>query len=350
MATELSRSPPRIPGPAAQRGWPWIGEPEPPPRPVGDAWPRISVVVPSFNQGRFLEEALRSILLQGYPHLELLVLDGGSTDASVEILERYDGQIDFWVSEGDEGQSDAINKGFRRASGDLLTFFGSDDVYLPGAFFDAARRWSENPGCGAVVGAFRFLDGSSRPISEPIPPRLPGPTPTDLALAHPSSWRLHQVATFYDRRALDRVGRSVRRELVYVMDRELLYRVCREFPIVTSGETYALFRRHEDSKSVSVILPFCREMASLHLLEPPVGEAKEARRRRRRFARHWQARGFLKLAQARGPSLKASAALLSALRNDPGLWFRRGYWHRWWTTMSKALSSSADAVSGAPSS
>ncbi len=342
---------PALPSDPAQDtdlGWPWDFDPqEPPARPPGGAWPRISVVVPSFNQGGFLEETLRSILLQGYPNLELLVIDGGSSDASVDILNRYDHEIDFWVSEKDEGQSDAINKGFDRATGDLLTFFGSDDVYLPGTFFDAARRWLENPGCGAVVGAFRFLDELSRPASQAIPARSPAATPTDLALAHPSSWRLHQVATFYDRRALDTVGRSVRRELVYVMDRELLYRVCREFPIITSAQTYALFRRHEDSKSVSVILPFCREMADLHRMGSSPEEDAETQRRRQRYARYWQARGYLKLAQAQGASLKATSPLLRALRVQPSLLRNRGYWRQWLEAFGWASKISTDSPPGA---
>lgn len=293
------------------------------------ALPRISIVIPSFNQGAFLEETLRSIFAQDYPNLELLVIDGGSDDGTVEILERYDERIDHWVSEPDGGQSDAINKGFERAGGDLMTFFGSDDVYLPGAFADAARCWRENPGCGAVVGSFRFMDESSRPVSEVIPPRLPGPTPADLALADPRSWRLHQVATFYDRRALDEVGRWVRPELAYTMDRELLYRVCRAFPVATSERTYALFRRHPESKSVSVILPFCREMGSLHRMGASPAEDRETRARRRAWENYWRARGHLKLAQARSPSPAAVGPLLAAPRFRPGLLLEGGYWRKW---------------------
>ena len=220
----------------------------------------------------------------------------------------------------------------------------------PGLFSTPARRWLENPGCGAVVGAFRFTDQTSQPVSPAIPPRLPGETPTDLALADPSSWRLHQVATFFDRKALDQVGRSVRPELSYVMDRELLYRVCRKFPVVISSKVYALFRRHEDSKSVSVILPFCREMASLHLLDAPPEEAPQVRRRRTAFVRHWDARGYLKLAKSRSPSAGAILALLRALRRQPKLLRQRSYWGRFLEALGLRSASPSSPGPSSPAS
>ena len=91
----------------------------PPVRPDGSAWPRISIVTPSYNQGQFIEETIRSILLQGYPDLEYIIIDGGSTDQSVEIIRKYEPWLTYWVSEKDRGQSHAINKGFERASGEI---------------------------------------------------------------------------------------------------------------------------------------------------------------------------------------------------------------------------------------
>jgi glycosyltransferase involved in cell wall biosynthesis len=99
-----------------------------------EPWPRISVVTPSFNQGRFLEETIRSVLLQGYPDIEYIVIDGGSTDESVEVIEKYSPWLHYWVSEPDRGQSNAINKGFQRATGSLYAYINSDDLYEPGAF------------------------------------------------------------------------------------------------------------------------------------------------------------------------------------------------------------------------
>src|SRR5262245_42483223 len=107
------------PAPPAKKGWPWTEESSPFAQDMRDqhVWPRITVITPSFNQGRFIEETIRSVLLQGYPDLEYLVLDGGSTDNSVDIIKEYSPWISYWVSKPDAGQSDAINRGLHRASG-----------------------------------------------------------------------------------------------------------------------------------------------------------------------------------------------------------------------------------------
>lgn len=119
--------------PAGRTGWPWT---EAPPAAIYSArtnWPRVTIITPSFNQAAFLEETLRSVLLQGYPNLEYIVIDGGSTDGSRGILEKYSPWLDFWISEPDRGQSDAINKGLARATGEWVNWLNSDDCLLPGA-------------------------------------------------------------------------------------------------------------------------------------------------------------------------------------------------------------------------
>src|ERR1700738_1526878 len=109
-------------------GWPWTTETPrlPAVRPDGSRWPRITIVTPSFNQGQFIEETIRSVLLQGYPNLEYIIIDGGSTDNTVEIIKKYEPWIACWVSEKDRGQSDALNKGFARATGQILAWLCSD--------------------------------------------------------------------------------------------------------------------------------------------------------------------------------------------------------------------------------
>lgn len=286
-------------------------------------------MVTSYRQGSFLEETLRSVLLQAYPELELLVVDGGSDDGSVEILRRYEPWLASWTSEPDRGQSDAVNKGLARATGDVVTFLGSDDVYEPGALQDVARRFLEHPECGVIAGAFRFMDEASRRLPEVHPPRLPGPGPHDLALLDPASWRLHQVSTFYSRRALDVVGRRVREDLDYTMDRELLYRVCRRFPAVTVERTYAAFRRHSASKTMAKILPMSREMAGLHLLDAPAGEPRAVKRRRRALWRERRSRGYLKLADSGAGRWRSAGALLQAASFRPSLVLRRHYVASW---------------------
>jgi Glycosyl transferase family 2 len=123
----LSELPPPPPG---KTGWPWTEESRrlPSQTSEGYPWPRISVVTPSFNQSEFIEGTIRSILLQGYPNLEYLVIDGGSTDNTVELIKKYSSWISYWVSEPDAGQSDAINRGLKAASGDFATWINSDDM------------------------------------------------------------------------------------------------------------------------------------------------------------------------------------------------------------------------------
>jgi glycosyltransferase involved in cell wall biosynthesis len=94
-------------------------------------WPKISIVTPSYNQGQFIEETIRSVLFQGYPNLEYIIIDGGSTDNTVEIIKKYEDKITYWVSENDNGQTQAINKGFSRASGEIVAYLNSDDIYMP---------------------------------------------------------------------------------------------------------------------------------------------------------------------------------------------------------------------------
>ena len=122
--------------PAGKTGWPWTVETSQlaDTMPDGRPWPRISVVTPSFNQGQFIEEAIRSVLLQGYPNLEYIIVDGGSTDALIDIIRRYTPWISSWFSERDDGQSDAINKGLGVATGEIVSWLNSDDLVTPDAF------------------------------------------------------------------------------------------------------------------------------------------------------------------------------------------------------------------------
>ena len=129
--------------PPGKMGWPWTEEIPGVPDAMfnGQPWPKISIVTPSFNQGEFIEETIRSVLLQGYPNLEYIIIDGGSSDGSVTIIHKYSRHIDYWVSERDNGQSEALQRGFARASGDIFGWINSDDVLASGALQAVANAW-----------------------------------------------------------------------------------------------------------------------------------------------------------------------------------------------------------------
>ncbi len=144
--TQVPRIEELPPPPTGKIGWPWTEQSVPFPEQMldGSEWPRISIVTPSYNQGQFIEETIRSVVLQGYPNLEYIIIDGGSTDNSVEIIKKYETWLSYWISEKDQGQSDAINKGFNRASGKICAYINSDDIYLPNTLGKVALSFFKN--------------------------------------------------------------------------------------------------------------------------------------------------------------------------------------------------------------
>jgi len=123
---------------------------------------KISILMPSYNQGPYLEAAIRSVLTQDYPNKELIVIDGGSTDESREIIKRYESELAYWVSEPDRGQAHALNKGLAHATGDIVGWLNSDDCYLPGAFRRVARAFEQNNEVLLVHGDRLMIDGAGR--------------------------------------------------------------------------------------------------------------------------------------------------------------------------------------------
>lgn len=128
----------------------------------GSPWPRVSIVTPSFNQATFIEETVRSVLLQGYPNLEYVIVDGGSTDGSIEVIRKYERWLAYWVSEPDRGQSHAINKGWERSTGDILAWLNSDDLYLPEAIRRAVEALVQSSGCAMVYSDGLWIDEMGR--------------------------------------------------------------------------------------------------------------------------------------------------------------------------------------------
>ena len=141
MPNLLSQLPPP---PPEKTGWPWTEATDPELFTGQEDWPRISIITPSYNQGQFIEETIRSVLLQNYPNLEYIIIDGGSTDESVQIIEKYAPWITYWVSEPDRGQSHAINKGVERSSGKWLNWLNSDDYLVKESLFRLASQYKEN--------------------------------------------------------------------------------------------------------------------------------------------------------------------------------------------------------------
>jgi len=206
----------------SRTGWPWTDAPEPLPAlmPDGQPWPRISIVTPSYNQGQFIEKTIRSVLLQGYPNLEYFIIDGGSTDQSVEIIRKYEPWLMYWVSEQDRGQSHAIVKGLERCHGELFNWLNSDDYLLPGALAAVARQWV-GPKPHLVTGRALSVDLESGKIICDWSPRALT-QPIDFQLIHRMG--VAQPATFLALDALRKVG-GIRQDLHYVMDWELYLRL-----------------------------------------------------------------------------------------------------------------------------
>jgi glycosyltransferase involved in cell wall biosynthesis len=208
-----------------------------------EALPVISVVTPSFNQARFLEETLLSIRDQRYPALQHIVVDGGSTDGSVDIIRKYQDHIAYWVSEKDDGQTDAINKGLTHATGDVVTWLNSDDKYCEGALQKVGRYFLEHPDCMWLAGNVLFTDEEGHIYARKRPFYSP------FILRHATA-SLYQPNVFIRREALEKSG-FPRSDFHAIMDREWFCRIAAHYPPHLIEVDLALFRWHQASKSSS---------------------------------------------------------------------------------------------------
>lgn len=206
--------------------------------------PLISIVVPSFNQGRFLEQALASIFRQNYPRLEVVVMDGGSTDESVRIIESHAARLSYWQSQPDGGQAAAINAGMQRCQGDLVAWLNSDDWYCDGALWTLARAFTKHPGGGLYVGngfrynqvAHRFDPFCRRHIAFNREALIEG---VDYIL---------QPSTFLARAAWAESG-GLDVTLEYTLDWDLFIRIAQRHPAVLINEFLAVSREYPDTKT-----------------------------------------------------------------------------------------------------
>ena len=235
------------PPPTDRTGWPWTeASPQlPNTMPDGTPWPRVSIVTPSYNQSKFIEETIRSVLLQGYPNLEYMVIDGGSTDDSVDIIEKYEPWLTYWVSEPDRGQSHAINKGWIRTNGDILAWLNSDDLYTPGAIHTAVQALHASPASDMVYSDLLHIDehGDYQHtfVSQPFDPQ---------ALLDGSTY-IPQQTTFIRRQSLSEVG-WVDEQLHMLMDLDLWLRIGlrqKSHLVYLPGVTLAAWRKHPVAKT-----------------------------------------------------------------------------------------------------
>jgi glycosyltransferase involved in cell wall biosynthesis len=207
----------------------------------GPALPRLSVITPSFNQARFLDQAIRSVLAQEYPDLEYIVIDGGSNDGTVEILRRYSRRLSFWVSEADRGQSHALNKGLSRCTGDIVFWLNADDVVLSGAFAAVVSAFRDHGRVRIVAGQAKVIDAGGREIGV-MKSRF-----TSWADYASRRCTIRQVATFFDRKLFDELG-GVDEGLNYSMDHDLLLRFTRECRPVVIADYVSAYRKHDQTK------------------------------------------------------------------------------------------------------
>jgi len=205
--------------------------------------PLVSFVTPSFNQAPFLEETICSVLEQDYPHIEYILVDGGSQDGSTEIIQRYADRLAWWVSEPDQGQTDAINKGFRRARGDILAWLNSDDTYLPHAISQAVEFLQANPQAGMVYGDANLVDGGGNVIGK-FPSRQ-----TDYRRLRRGYVHIPQQAAFFRTSLWQQVG-PLDPSFYFAMDYDLWVRLARLAELCYQPRLWANFRLHDTGKSV----------------------------------------------------------------------------------------------------
>ncbi|HKQ26557.1 MAG TPA: glycosyltransferase family 2 protein [Burkholderiales bacterium] len=237
--------------PPGSDGWPWTPTKAQTPLAHDGNWPRMTVVTPSYNQAYYLERTIRSVLLQGYPNLEYIVIDGGSTDDSAEIIRKYERWISFWVSERDNGQAGAINRGLKLATGDWLAWQNSDDIFYPGAFAAIAMRSLKKPHADLIIGNINLIDENDRVLSD-----LRYVRPTFKALLAEGMVLTNQAA-FWRRSVHDRIG-WLKEDMVCAFDYEWFLRVLEQRRADHTDRVLGAFRIHRHAKT-TMIADRCRE-------------------------------------------------------------------------------------------
>jgi glycosyltransferase involved in cell wall biosynthesis len=249
------------PPPPDKTGWPWTEESlqSPTLAPDNSEWPCISVVTPSYNQGQFIEETIRSVLLQGYPNLEYIIIDGGSTDDTVDIIHRYEQWISYWVSEPDRGQTDAIQKGFERCTGAIWNWLNSDDLLELNALLLIAKANLQEPSATLYSGDLKVFE-NAKTSSKYLHPQAFKEL-SDLICVW-ENWGTPQPSMFMSYSSCLQVG-GLQTTLKYAMDYDLYLKLALmpSFKVKYIESVIARFRLHSDSKTISQPIPFKTEIA-----------------------------------------------------------------------------------------
>ena len=206
--------------------------------------PKVSIVTPSFNQATFLEMTIRSVLEQDYENIEYIIIDGGSTDGSKEIIQKYAHKLAYWQSEKDKGQTDALNQGFARATGEILAWLNSDDVLYPGAVSAAVRKLAHHPEAAMVYGDCEWINADNQVIG-----RFPA-AQTDLKKLRRGYVHIPQQASFFRADLWRKVG-PLDESFYFAMDYDLWTRLASHAPLLYVPDVWAGFRLHEGAKSIA---------------------------------------------------------------------------------------------------
>jgi glycosyltransferase involved in cell wall biosynthesis len=217
----------------------------------------ISIITPSYNQAPYIEETIKSVLSQDYPEIEYIIVDGGSMDGTVDIIKKYEKNISWWVSEKDKGQTDAINKGFARAKGDVLAWINSDDTYEPGAVSAAAKYLQEHPDVGMVYGDCNFINRNGNVIG-----RFDA-AQTNHRLIRQGYVHIPQQTMFFRADLWKQVG-PLDPSFYFAMDYDLWTRLSARTEIKYVAQTWANFRLHTSGKTILADDRCWPEMVRVH--------------------------------------------------------------------------------------
>ena len=218
-------------------------------------YPKISIIIPSYNQGNFIEEAIRSCLEQNCIHIELIIIDGASTDTTLDIIKKYEHQIAYWISEPDNGQSDAINKGLKKVTGDIVTWLGCDDLLIKDTIKHVVDVFSSDPSINLVHGNTIYQYSDNHQVESFVDEKgFPYKYLSGMAFAQPSS--------FFRRSSLAEIG-YLNESLHYGMDYDLMLRLYDLGEVKHIDQFLSVYRVHEESKTSHSKVKFAEEWAQI---------------------------------------------------------------------------------------